>query len=119
MSKVTKCKDCGMPVEEHRYHPFAACLMFEACHNSKTVIDNINAVIEHGRVHEERRLRTTLAEKESDYAMLEAENKRLRAFVSEFDKWNSSNNMLSDCKGYDDLIDARGHIRKALNSEEG
>ena len=68
-----------MPVDEHRYHPFAACLMFEACHNSKTVTDNINAVIEHGRAHEERRLRTTLAEKERELAQARRERDELQA----------------------------------------
>jgi hypothetical protein len=38
------CGDCGMPCEPNEYHPFAACLMFTACHSSTTVRENLNAV---------------------------------------------------------------------------
>lgn len=30
------------------YHPYAACLMFQACHNSKTVWANLEAAVEFG-----------------------------------------------------------------------
>ena len=38
------CGDCGMPCAQGEYHPYAACLMFKACHNSETVRANLNAV---------------------------------------------------------------------------
>ena len=40
------CAECGMPVESGEYHPFAACLMFKACHDSETVKANLWAVQE-------------------------------------------------------------------------
>ena len=39
-----QCAECGMPCEPGEYHPFAACLMFKACHNSTTVRANLAAV---------------------------------------------------------------------------
>lgn len=35
------CQECGMACEPGEYHPFAACLMFKGCHNSKTVRANL------------------------------------------------------------------------------
>jgi len=43
------CAECGMPVEKATtYHPYAACLMFKACHDSTVVQANLDAVIAHG-----------------------------------------------------------------------
>ncbi len=42
------CQQCGMGTSPNEYHPHAACLMFEACHNSEDVRANIYAVIEFG-----------------------------------------------------------------------
>ena len=44
--QLTTCADCGMPVAANEYHPYAACLMFKACHNSDTVRENLAAVME-------------------------------------------------------------------------
>jgi len=38
------CGECGMSVEACEYHPFAACLMFKQCQNSKTVRDSLKSV---------------------------------------------------------------------------
>ncbi len=43
------CSDCGMPCKVDEYHPFAACLMFKACHNSEVVRANLFFVVESGR----------------------------------------------------------------------
>jgi len=40
-STETQCAECGMSVETGEYHPYAACLMFKGCHNSKTVNMNL------------------------------------------------------------------------------
>lgn len=42
------CDFCGMPCEPREYHPYAACLMFKACGDSKVVRANLQAVIDHG-----------------------------------------------------------------------
>lgn len=41
------CGECGMPCEPNEYHPYAACLMFKACHNSIVVRTNLSAVANH------------------------------------------------------------------------
>jgi hypothetical protein len=46
----TPCAECGMPVWPGEYHPYAACLMFKACHNSETVTANLAAVLDHGKM---------------------------------------------------------------------
>jgi hypothetical protein len=38
------CSECGMLVRGDDYHPYAACLMFKGCHDSKTVQANLDAV---------------------------------------------------------------------------
>lgn len=39
------CQDCGMVVRTPtEYHPYAACLMFKACHDGDTVRANLEAV---------------------------------------------------------------------------
>lgn len=47
-----RCANCGMPIgADNRlfaYHPYAACLMFQASHNSATVEANLRAVVEYG-----------------------------------------------------------------------
>lgn len=42
------CGSCGMPCTPTEYHPYAACLMFKACHNSETVRANLDDVRAHG-----------------------------------------------------------------------
>jgi hypothetical protein len=42
------CCDCGMTVSNGEYHPYAACLMFKACHDSETVRANLTAVMAYG-----------------------------------------------------------------------
>lgn len=45
MTEPTRlCGTCGMPCTSGEYHPYAACLMFKACHNSETVRANLEAV---------------------------------------------------------------------------
>ncbi len=44
MPELNHCQECGMPCAFDEYHPFAACLMFKACHNSETVRANLGAV---------------------------------------------------------------------------
>jgi len=58
--ELLPCGECGMPCRAGEYHPFAACLMFKACHNSETVRANL--------------------------APLQAENERLRAEVEEMQR---------------------------------
>lgn len=46
---MDKCHGCGMPVEgPQEYHPHAACLMFQACHDSRVVQANLQAAILYG-----------------------------------------------------------------------
>lgn len=52
MSENTSCAECGMPVRAGEYHPYAACLMFKACHNSETVRANLAFVMEHAAATE-------------------------------------------------------------------
>ena len=35
------CTECGMACAVGEYHPYAACLMFKACHSSVTVRANL------------------------------------------------------------------------------
>jgi hypothetical protein len=42
------CGGCGMLCTATEYHPYAACLMFKACNDPKTVRDNLQAVLAHG-----------------------------------------------------------------------
>jgi hypothetical protein len=46
---IEPCGDCGMPCEPGEYHPFAACLMFKACHRSDVVRANLQFVVDHGK----------------------------------------------------------------------
>ncbi len=49
MYNFTKpCVQCGMLLLPDDYHPYAGCLMFLACHDSETVLANLDAVLEHG-----------------------------------------------------------------------
>ena len=42
------CHGCGMTTATpNEYHPHAACLMFQACHNGDVVAANILGIIEH------------------------------------------------------------------------
>lgn len=57
------CGDCGMPCKPGEYHPYAACLMFKACHNSDTVRANLEAVAEQRtRAMREAKVKMTEAE---------------------------------------------------------
>ncbi len=42
--KLEACAECGMPCADGEFHPFAACLMYEACHDSVTVRSNLDYV---------------------------------------------------------------------------
>lgn len=44
--ELKPCADCGMYVYAGEYHPYAACLMFKACHDSATVRTNLSAIRE-------------------------------------------------------------------------
>jgi hypothetical protein len=62
-----------MIVASDEYHPFAACLMHEACRNSETVRANLNAVIDHGykasrAAHEPRPARCPKCDTEISHA---------------------------------------------------
>lgn len=46
--KQEPCEECGMLVLVDEYHPYAACLMFKACHDSATVEANLASVLSHG-----------------------------------------------------------------------
>lgn len=41
MAEKMTCTQCSMPCDAGEYHPYAACLMFKACHNSETVRANL------------------------------------------------------------------------------
>jgi hypothetical protein len=41
MAEKMTCTQCGMPCEAGEYHPYAACLMFTACHDSEMVRANL------------------------------------------------------------------------------
>ena len=49
VSNETPCACCGMVCTPGEYHPYAACLMFKACHNGNTVRANLEAVLSHAR----------------------------------------------------------------------
>ena len=38
------CQECGMLCGPLEYHPYAACLMFKACHDGDRVRANLQAV---------------------------------------------------------------------------
>jgi len=38
------CQECRMPVLPNEYHPYAACLMYLACHDSNVVHAHLHAV---------------------------------------------------------------------------
>jgi hypothetical protein len=42
------CRTCGMSCKNLEYHPYAACLMFQACKKADVVRENLNAVRLHG-----------------------------------------------------------------------
>lgn len=48
MEEMTKCQECGMPVKDGEFHPYAACLMYKACHSPEDVRGNIAALYQHG-----------------------------------------------------------------------
>ena len=63
------CAECGMPVDNATtYHPYAACLMFKACHNSVVVKANLDAVVWHGMAEEFERVRDIAVAAGSDSA---------------------------------------------------
>jgi len=48
MGDVEACQECGMPCSPKDYHPYAACLMFKACHDSQVVKVNLDSVVAWG-----------------------------------------------------------------------
>lgn len=46
---IAHCTECGMPCEAAEYHPYAACLMYMACHDSETVRANLPDIAPGGR----------------------------------------------------------------------
>lgn len=42
--ELIACRECGMPVASGEYHPYAACLMFRGCLDSKVVRANLSSV---------------------------------------------------------------------------
>jgi hypothetical protein len=53
---MDECKECGMLVDVNEYHPYAACLMFKACHDNSIVQANLDAVRAYGyQAHIEQR----------------------------------------------------------------
>jgi hypothetical protein len=48
-NRESLCACCGMSCTPAEYHPYAACLIFQQCHNSTTVRANLHAVLLHGR----------------------------------------------------------------------
>ncbi|WP_231755880.1 MULTISPECIES: hypothetical protein [unclassified Burkholderia] len=44
--EMKKCAECGMSYRAGEYHPYAACLMFMACHNGDTVRGNLQDVLD-------------------------------------------------------------------------
>lgn len=53
--KRTPCGQCGMPCEPAEFHTFAHCLMFQACHDSKSVEANAEFLaLNHPAVKAER-----------------------------------------------------------------
>ncbi len=53
MSDNTICTQCGMHTQPKEYHPYAACLMFLACHDSRVVRANLRDVV----AYNDKRLR--------------------------------------------------------------
>ncbi len=52
---MDKCHNCGMPVAHPaEFHPYAACLMFQACRNSETVMANLGYVVRYGMICERK-----------------------------------------------------------------
>lgn len=47
--EMKTCIECGMLVSPTEYHPYAACLMFKACHDADTVRGNLQDIREHER----------------------------------------------------------------------
>ena len=57
-----------MPVDKATtYHPYAACLMFKACHSSDVVQANLDAVVAHGMSEEFERVRDGIANAVEDW----------------------------------------------------
>lgn len=48
MKSNEKCDGCGMHCHPGEYHPYAACLMFQACKDDTIVRRNLWAVMSHG-----------------------------------------------------------------------
>ena len=45
-----QCMQCSMVLKNGReYHPYAACLMFQACRNGDPVRGNLQDVVDYGR----------------------------------------------------------------------
>jgi hypothetical protein len=46
---MPECQECGMVVAAGEYHPYAACLMFKACHDGDKVRESLRAVLNDAR----------------------------------------------------------------------
>jgi len=46
---VDHCRECGMPVSDREYHPYAACLMFKGGGTASDVRANLKAVLDRGK----------------------------------------------------------------------
>ena len=49
------CGECGMRYRPSEYHPYAACLMFKGCRDSRTVRANLEDVLRMGAQSVEHR----------------------------------------------------------------
>lgn len=45
---MSKCPNCGMPLLEEDYHPYAACLMFKTCGDADVVRANLAETVDYG-----------------------------------------------------------------------
>ena len=92
---TSECKECGMAVRADEYHPYAACLMFKACGNSRTVMANLHAITDDYEF-KEAALRARVAE-------LEAQNQELvkseEKLICERDHWESKATELANDVG--------------------
>lgn len=95
-----KCHECGMPVSSvYEYHPYAACLMFKACHDSGKVRENLEAVLQHGA--EESSFRLQRAE-----GLLRDANESLAIYAEVLTDDECGSEGLDDLRSLRDSIDA-------------
>lgn len=102
------CAECGMLVAPNELHPYAACLMFKACGNSKTVKANLDAMT-HDRDWR-------IAELEAEVERLQGQLDAIRDLEkSEWGEWEDKP------RGVEAYPKHRGenHLRKELDSYKG